>query len=317
MGVGNRLGRGVRRVRIRLRRGGADESGLAGLVELSFVNAAGDALVAVALAGSLFFAVPVGEARSKVALYLLVTMAPFALLAPVVGPLLDRVRGRRTAMAVTCLARGLLAWQLAGSLSGLAVYPLALGLLVLSRGFGVARSAVIPRVTPPQTTLVAVNSRMSLVNIGAGILLAPIGLGLAHVPYVGYPWVLRLCAVVYLAGVLLSFHLPAHVDSAAGERTVHEVQRAPGPDGRSRLRRALGALPVALRSAAALRALVGFLIFFLAFLLRTGGGGSNAWLAALAGSAGAGSALGVFIGGKLSKHRPELLLVISLLMGAA
>lgn len=315
MGVRSRLRGGIRRVRIRLRRGGADESGLAGLVELSFVNAAGDALVAVALAGKLFFAVPVGEARSKVALYLLITMAPFALLAPVIGPLLDRLRGRRTAMAAACLARGLLAWQLAGSLSGLGVYPLALGLLVLSRSFGVARSAVIPRVTPPGTTLVAVNSRMSLVNISAGVILAPIGLGLAHIPFVGYSWVLRLCAVVYLAGVLLSFNLPAHVDSAAGERTVHVVQKSTGPGGRGRLRRALGALPVALRSATALRALIGFLTFFLAFLLRTGGG-NNAWLGALAASAGAGGALGVFIGGKLSRHRPELLLVTSLLMGA-
>ena len=45
------------------------------------------------------------------ALYLLVTMVPFALLAPVVGPLLDRFRhGRRYALAATMLGRAFLAW---------------------------------------------------------------------------------------------------------------------------------------------------------------------------------------------------------------
>ncbi len=53
-------------------------------------HAAGDGMVAVALAHTLFFAVPLGEARAKVALYLALTMAPFAVLSPLVGPLLDR-----------------------------------------------------------------------------------------------------------------------------------------------------------------------------------------------------------------------------------
>jgi len=56
-------------------------------------HAAGDALVAVALAGTLFFSVPTGQARGHVGLYLLLTMTPFALLSPVVGPILDRWRG--------------------------------------------------------------------------------------------------------------------------------------------------------------------------------------------------------------------------------
>jgi hypothetical protein len=46
--------------------------------------------VAVALAGTLFFNASVSQARSQVAIALLVTMAPFAVLAPLIGPLLDR-----------------------------------------------------------------------------------------------------------------------------------------------------------------------------------------------------------------------------------
>ncbi len=95
--------RGVRRV---THAQGAGESGLGRLIELHGVNTAGDAMVAVALANTLFFSVPTGEARGRVALYLLITMAPFAVMAPIIGPLLDRFRhGRRYAIAATMLAR--------------------------------------------------------------------------------------------------------------------------------------------------------------------------------------------------------------------
>jgi hypothetical protein len=315
--LGRAISGNLRNARSRVRGDDSGRTGLSALTELSFVNAAGDGLVTVALAGSLFFSVSSAEARSKVALYLLITMVPFALLAPVIGPLLDRVAyGRRTALAAICLGRGLLAWQLAGALDGLAVYPLALGLLVLSRGFGVARSAVTPRVAPPELTLVKVNSRISLVNIVSGAIVAPVGLGIAHIPFVGYPWVLRLCAVVYMAGVLLAFNLPGHVDSAAGELPLRAAMAGGGRAGlRARLRAALGALPLALRATLVLRGLVGFLTFYLAFMLRTHGG-NNLWLGGLAAAAGVGSGLGVAIGGRLGHRRPEGILMLALMLAA-
>jgi hypothetical protein len=77
---------------------GAGRSGLSRLIELNAVNAAADVLVAIALADTLFFSVATSESRSRVALYLVLTMAPFAVVAPVVGPYLDRFRhGRRWA----------------------------------------------------------------------------------------------------------------------------------------------------------------------------------------------------------------------------
>src|SRR5690349_18609101 len=68
---------------------GAGRSGLGSLIEIHALNSAGDALVAVALAGTIFFGLDVNKARAQVALYLLVTMAPFALIAPLIGPALD------------------------------------------------------------------------------------------------------------------------------------------------------------------------------------------------------------------------------------
>ncbi|MDQ1725177.1 MAG: hypothetical protein QOG52_2205, partial [Frankiaceae bacterium] len=140
-------GRGSRRSWQRLRGSarahGASTSGLDRLIELHAVQSAADAAVAIALAGTLFFNVPVGEARGKVALYLLMTLAPFAIVAPLVGPLLDRFRsGRRYAIAASCLARGFFVWVMAGALDGegLALFPAAFGVLVLGKAYGVARS---------------------------------------------------------------------------------------------------------------------------------------------------------------------------------
>src|ERR1700709_1711373 len=171
MRVGEALGGSVGRARRAARAGGADKSGLAALLELSFFSSAGDALVTVALAGSQFLSVQPGEARSKVGLYLLVTMAPFALLAPVIGPALDRFpNGRRVALGLTMLARGALAFTLARHVNSLYLYPLALGSLVVSRAFGVARSAVVPRVLPEGSTLGKVNSRVTLTRVIGGLI---------------------------------------------------------------------------------------------------------------------------------------------------
>ncbi len=60
---------------------GAGESGLGKLIELHGVNGAGDVMITVALASTVFFSVPTDEARGRVALYLAITMAPFTLLA--------------------------------------------------------------------------------------------------------------------------------------------------------------------------------------------------------------------------------------------
>lgn len=314
MGVGGRLVGSVRSARSRVRRGGAGESGFAAMQELVLVSSAGDGLIAVALAGSQFFSVQPGEARNKVALYLLVTMAPFALLAPLVGPTLDRFpSGRRVALGVTLLARGALAWTLAGIIGGqgLLLYPEALGLLVLSRAFGVARNAVVPRVVPEGMTLVKANSRLTLTTVVAGLVLAPLGYGIGN--SLGYEWVLRAAAVIFVIGLFFSWVLPSHVDSSLGERPAASLGRATVVGG-SRFRRVLGELPSALRSAMAVRALVGFLTIFLAFSFREDGGGLLAiGLLGLAASLGSGA--GVFLGGRLNK-RPEALIVGAVVLAA-
>lgn len=94
----------------------------------------GDAFMTVALAGSLFLSISPSAARGKVALYLLLTMAPFAVVAPALGPLLDRSREARRAMVMGAGAvRAVLCFFMARDLHSLLLFPEAFMVLVAWR----------------------------------------------------------------------------------------------------------------------------------------------------------------------------------------
>ncbi|WP_328872174.1 MFS transporter [Streptomyces sp. NBC_00287] len=298
---------------------GAGESGLGKLIELHGVNGAGDMMITVALASTVFFSVPTDEARGRVALYLGITMAPFTLLAPVIGPLLDRVpHGRRAAMACAMLARALLALVLSRAVitGGIELYPAALGVLVSSKAYGVVRSAVVPRLLPPRFSLVKANSRVTLGGLLATGVAAPIGAGLQAI---GPRWPLYGAFVIFMLGAFLSFTLPPKVDSAKGEDTAllaADEQHLHGPHlkpvKRPGLRTVGLAVTHALGANAALRCLSGFLIFFLAFLLREhplAGQSAAVSLGIVAVSAGVGNACGTAVGAWLRSRAPEIIIV--------
>jgi len=178
--AGASTARGTGRVIRRLTQAsGAGRTGLDRVIELTAAGAAADAFVAVALAGTLFFSTSVDQARGRIALTLLITMAPFAVLAPFIGPMLDRVRdGRRYIMIGTLLARGLLCWGMAGAVQHsdtVTLLPAAFGVLVLQKAYGVTRSSVTPRVLPAKITLVSANARISL----AALIASTVGVGVA------------------------------------------------------------------------------------------------------------------------------------------
>ncbi|MGI5376302.1 MFS transporter [Streptomyces sp. CA-251387] len=298
---------------------GAGESGLGKLIELHGVNGAGDMMITVALASTVFFSVPTDEARGRVALYLGITMAPFTLLAPVIGPLLDRLpHGRRAAMAGAMLARALLALVLSSAVvSGdLQLYPAALGVLVASKAYGVVRSAVVPRLLPPRFSLVKANSRVTLGGLLATGIAAPIGAGLQAI---GPRWPLYGAFVIFIAGTFLSFSLPHKVDSAKGEDTAllaADEQHLHGPHLKPVKRPGLRTVGIAVTHAlganAALRCLSGFLIFFLAFLLREhpmSGQSAAVSLGIVAVAAGVGNACGTAVGAWLRSRAPEIIIV--------
>nr|WSX51225.1 MFS transporter [Streptomyces sp. NBC_00974] len=289
---------------------GAGESGLGKLIELHAINGAGDVMITVALASTVFFSVPTDEARGRVALYLAITMAPFTILAPVIGPLLDRLpHGRRAAMAGAMLTRALLALMMSGAVAtgGLELYPAALGVLVSSKAYGVVRSAVVPRLLPPNFSLVKANSRVTLAGLLATGAAAPVAAGLHAI---GPPWPLYGACVIFIWGTFAAFTLPHKVDEAKGERrarlSTHEAHsKRPG------LRTVSRPVLCGLLANASMRGLSGFLIFFLAFLLREhplAGQSAAVSLGIVGVSAGVGNACGTAAGAWLRARAPEVII---------
>ncbi|QWC84115.1 MFS transporter [Nocardioidaceae bacterium] len=302
---------------------GAGQSGLSRLIEMHAFSAAGDAAVAISLAGTLFFAVPTGEARGQVALFLGLTMLPFAVVAPLIGPLLDRVsHGRRWAIGATLATRAFLCWVLADAVAtgSLALFPAALGVLVASKAYGVTRAAAVPRLLPDTLSLVKANSRISLAGVvGAGIS-APLAVGAS---LIGPEWSLRYAFAVFVLGTVLAILLPSRVDSAEGEVRVAYAEIGGSADGGSRRPpRVPASVVLALRCNAGLRLLSGFLTMYMAFLLRdqpfAGWADRPELLLGLViGAAGLGNTIGLGLGAALRTLTPTVVVVAALAVDTA
>jgi hypothetical protein len=194
--------------------------------------------VTIALAGTLFFTTSLDQARGRIALTLLITMAPFAVLAPVIGPMLDRAQqGRRYLLAGTLMARGLLCWGMVDAVlhnDVVELLPAAFGVLVLQKAYAVTRASVTPRLLPREITLVAANSRTGMASLIASSVAGLAALGIEYVAgggANGAAWVLRVGTVVYIAATALSFRVPDHVDAfdRKPQRDDPEVATVPNP----------------------------------------------------------------------------------------
>ncbi len=348
---------------------GAGRTGLSQLLELSIVSNIGDAFVVIALAGTLFFSSTAEQARGRAALALIVTIAPYAVLAPLIGPMLDRVRqGNKYILMGTLLARGLLCWGMAGAVNdAVTVLPAALGVLILQKAYTVTKAAVTPRLLPPQITLVSANSRFGLASLLSTSTGAAVALGIDHVlgdHSGGAAWVLRAATLIYLAAMALGWRLPDRVDEPEpahlpedGASPATAAQRAPhgsgfgstagspqGPNGTMPLPVGLpggnssrpgaqgGARPArqrrvfavprlgsavgeAIRANASIRVFYGFIISFLAFILRTekfGHISDKIALGGLAVAVAAGGIIGTGIGSALRARAPQLLIFVVL-----
>jgi MFS family permease len=319
---GSRAGRwAIRNVAFMRTKSGAGEIGMMRLLDLHAASCAGDTLVTMGLATTVFFQAPVGEARSRVALYLFITMVPFAILAPIVGPVLDRFRhGRRYALAVTMVGRAFLAWAISDYLHNFGLFPAAFGVLALSRAYGVARSAAVPRLLPAGLGLSEAGARASVFGTLAGAVVAPIGVIAIKI---GPQWPLRVAAVIFIAGAVVALRLPPRADSDPPEVPPRIFQWP----GRRSARVLSGRLILGvLSNAVVLRAAYGFLVLFLAFSIRShdltrslfGQTLPDTWALAIAiGALGAGSFVATAVGSRLRIRRPLALQAVGFLVVAA
>ena len=270
-------------------------------------STAGDTLVAIALADSLFFSVPSGEARGNVALYLLLTVLPFAVIGPLLGTLLDRHGPGHTALVVAAAGRAVAAALLVWQSDSLWLFPLAFSLLVLSRAHGIGRSALLPVALDSPVALVAANARLARITVLAGAIVAPLGIGAARVWGPIGPLVLGCLA--FVLATLQSMRLPT---GAAVEET---------PEERCEGHERMAHLPTHVRLAqiatAVVRMLNGMLVLLLAFSLRRRDAPLLDFGAILA-AAGAGYGLSSLLAPTLERRlREEPMVVAALALEAA
>jgi hypothetical protein len=124
----------------------------------------------------------------------------------------------------------------------------------------------------------------------------------------GPEWTLRIAAVVFGVGVVLSLRLPARIDSDKDQATASFA----GGTGATKGRYVGPSVDMGVRANAAFRGLSGFLTLYLAFLLREHPIGSmdgNLQLGLVIGAAGVGSAAGTGIGSLLKTRGPEIVIV--------
>ncbi|MBL1077649.1 MFS transporter [Nocardia sp. 2] len=305
---------------------GAEESGLTSLVYATMANFATDAAIAVALANTLFFASATAESKGKVALYLLITIAPFAVIAPFVGPMLDRLqRGRRLALAGSFGLRIFIALLLIFNIDNWALYPLALCMMILSKSFSVLKSAVTPRVLPPGIDLVRTNSRLTVFGLVGGTLGAGGVAGLIAIA-TGSTGALLFAAVLAAAGAYLSLHIPSWVEVTEGEvpatlsyhgddKHTEVLDPAKATDVPAKKRRQpLGrSVVTGLWGNGTIRVLTGFLTFYVAFVAKATEH-RPVQQAAMLGVVGAAAAIGNFVGNatgaRMKLGRPTLIVLL-------
>ena len=328
---------------------GADRSGLTALTYPTVANFATDAAMMIALANTLFFAAASAESKGKVGLYLALTIAPFAIIAPLIGPLLDRLqRGRRIAMAGTFIGRTILAllviansgWDASSSqltYDPWVLYPCALGMLVLSKSFGVLKSAVTPRVLPPSIDLPRVNSRLTTFGLVGGTI---VGGGVAFVFEIllgkylpmHVPGAMVWMTFITVVGAVLCMRIPSWVEVTEGEvpttLTYHgEPARTRTPPTEDTKQSTVKALTASMRQPlgrnvlvglwgnGTIRILTGFLTLFIAFYAKSQQGGGSGWeqvamLGAVGVAAGVGNFAGNATGTRLELKNPQRVVVI-------
>jgi MFS family permease len=325
--------------------------------------------VTVALAGTIFFSTSVDQARGRVVLFLIITMAPFAVLAPFIGPALDRIQqGRRFVLAGTMLTRGLLCYAMSANVANsVTLLPAAFGILVLQKAGGVVKASVTPRLLPADLTLVTANARSGLISLAASTAAAGLAAGVQVAG--GAAWTLRVGTLIYLGAMILAFRLPEQIDvptpapvpapvsepptrpdgpgqtrpdmlrptlplppgeppsangSASGSANGSASAAAKGRHGRWRTLADVGPVVAeAMTVNAVLRAFSGYILFLLAFLLRSVDLGTvfghavshNFALGALALGLSVGS-LGSMILGSFFKGRAPQLIMFSVLVVA-
>jgi MFS family permease len=290
----------------------------------------GDTLVTISLAGSLFFSISPTEAKSKVFYYLLFTLAPFAIVSPLLGPLIDKSRGARRAMVViSAVGRAIVCPFMAFYIHSLLLFPLAFIVLVFSKLYLVTKGALVPEVAAmaepdasgEQAGYAALNARLTLLGTLMGFVVALPGALIYKVG--GSSSLLIVTSMVFVGAAVAGARLPVFTKRQIGlERDADGQLSNPPPDQQVDHRSAdlVRLQPVAhpevllgLTAMSIIRGLQGFQIFMLAFGLRRLPGVGLDWYGFVLTATGIGAIIGLVLIGRLRTRMTEQQLLLSAL----
>lgn len=244
-----------------------------------------DTFTTVALAGSLFFSISPGEAKSKVALYLALTIIPYAIVSPLLAPIMDRgPRFRRGALYASMALRVIMAIAMSFDYRTLLLFPEALGALIASKLYLVTKASMVPEVISykkspptvnksdvPDAILVKTNSQLSMLSAITAMAAGALAAGILKLPHLGAPWVLRVELIPLTIALITIRDLRRFPPNAWSFPTGSDTTESSTEQVQSPQKNADGqAASVVLVSVimSVLRAGVGFFTFLVAFQLK-------------------------------------------------
>lgn len=260
---------------------------------------AGDTAMAIALADSLFLSISPDAARTKVIMFLAISMAPFAVVAPLVGPFIDRVRGgQRMVVIWVGILRATVLVGMASTLDSLTLFPLAFAALVLGKTYSIAKSAIVPTTVNDDSALVEANSKLGqIAGITGFVVAAPVAL----LQLIDTRASLALGVLAFVAASLNAYRLPkiAVAPAPAGQLEIEELHS-----------QSVVTAAIAMR---VLRGAVGFMFFHLAFWLRREIAGT-AWFGLAIALSGLATLGANFVGPLVRRRMKEATMILVALL---
>ena len=225
-------------------------------------------------------------------------MAPFAIVAPFVGPLVDRMRGgQRMVVLMVAILRAIVLIGMMQSLDSLTLFPLAFASLVLAKTYSIAKSSLVPTTVVGSDGLVEANSKLGqIAGITGFIVVVPVWL----LQLISSQAALGFGVIAFLAAALNANRLPKTVvaTTPADALETEELHSA--------------SVVAAANAMRVLRGVVGFMFFHLAFWLRREIAGT-AWFGLAIGLSGLATLGANFVGPSLRKKiREETMLLLAL-----
>ena len=261
--------------------------------------------MAIALADSLFLSVSPDAARGKIILFLAVSMAPFAVVSPLIGPRIDRMKGgHRMVVIAVGIMRALVLLGISQVVRSkeivpsIGLYLLVFSSMILGKTYAIAKSAIVPTVEEDDDDLVKANSKLGqIAGLTGFVVAAPI----AVLQLLSSTLALGFGMLAYLFAALNAYRLPkaAIASQPAEQIEIEELHSSSIVSTGNAMR--------------VLRACVGFMFFHLAFWLR-GEVAGTAWFGFALGMIGIAILGANTVGPFMKRHMRESMMMLSALL---